>query len=393
MACQSQFKPASTVEGLRVLGMRAEPAEVSPGQVATLTALVVDPSAPTRRNTLVWISCDPDPFDLGRSACSDLGALSDSSSLFSGELGSGADGGTPSLPPGMKLAGFGPRAFYSPPADLFAALDPSDSRRQTGTVAQLLLLAIAEEISPAATQEELNAVLARVQSREVASLLAIFRLRVSEAPELNRNPVIGDLLVDGVAVSEGAHLFLTPGRDVLMRITAPPESQEAWDQPTPDGAERRTERLIAALYSTAGRFTFDRVAVNENFDTVFRPPTGDEGDPLPERARRRFWVVVRDTRGGQSWREHPVHFCEDEAEVPAVMRATVDGATLTLQGARLDRILDVLVGQATLKDGAWSPKLQKFIGTLPDLPAGAHPIRVRTVDCVDLPTGLTHTVQ
>ena len=164
--CAEEFTPASTVDKLRVLGIRSEPAELRPGETSTLSALVLDPSRPGKRNTLVWFSCDPDPLNLGRSACSDLGELSDSASLVST-----SSNGALELPPGMRLAGFGDTAVYTAPADLFAQLPAEDERRRTGSVAQLLLMAIAEEVSPAATREELDALLARVRSREVDSII------------------------------------------------------------------------------------------------------------------------------------------------------------------------------------------------------------------------------
>ncbi|MBX5483167.1 MAG: hypothetical protein IRZ16_15200 [Myxococcaceae bacterium] len=391
-SCAEDFTPATDVAGLRVLGIRSEPAEVAPGQLAEVSALVVDPTAPARHNTLVWISCDPDPFDLNRSACSDLEQLADASSLFAP-----GDGGTPDLPPGMKLAGFGDKAYYAPPADLFDALDGGDPRRQSGTVAQLLLLAIAEEVSPTATQEELKALFERVRTHEVASVLALFRVRVSESTEPNHNPQIGAVLVDGEPVPAGAHVTVTPGRDARIRFTAPEESLESWDQPLPTGVERRTERLVASPYTTGGLFNFERVAVNEDFDTVYTPPSGTGDDPLPVRGR--FWVVVRDTRGGQSWREHRLHFCEPLGEVPAIRRVmpseveSEGGVTVTLEGDRADRVLDVLIGGAALDRGGYSEATKQFSGGMPALSPGTYPVLVRTVDCVTLDTGLKVTVR
>ena len=77
VGCADEFTPASTVNKLRVLGIRSEPAELRPGEAATVSALVMDPSRPGKANTLVWFACDPDPLNLGRSACSDLGELGD----------------------------------------------------------------------------------------------------------------------------------------------------------------------------------------------------------------------------------------------------------------------------------------------------------------------------
>ncbi len=60
--CDS-FKPATLVEQLRVLAIRAEPAEIASGETTTLHALVVDldPDAKGRPVTLEWALCDKAP--------------------------------------------------------------------------------------------------------------------------------------------------------------------------------------------------------------------------------------------------------------------------------------------------------------------------------------------
>ena len=47
-ACGTDFAPASQVQGFRVLGLRAEPPDLHPGDSTTLDALVVNPSDPSQ---------------------------------------------------------------------------------------------------------------------------------------------------------------------------------------------------------------------------------------------------------------------------------------------------------------------------------------------------------
>ncbi len=367
IGCAEEFTPASTVDKLRVLGIRSEPAELRPGGTATVSALVLDPSRPGKRNTLVWFSCDPDPLNLGRSACSDLGELSDPTSLVSTSAN-----GALELPPGMRLAGFGDTAVYTAPADLFAQLPAEDERRRTGSVAQLLLMAIAEEVSPAASREELDAVLARVRSGEVDSIISIFRVRVTEEEQLNQNPRIEGIALDGIRVPTGAHLRVQPGAVSPLSVEAVAEGED--------------EKLIAAWYTTAGGLADDRVALGEGRTATFTAPGADDL-PIPESRRGQVWAVVRDTRGGQSWLEVPLFVCEPLGPAPVVRSVSLENSEVRLEGEHLDRILDVTVGGQALGDPAFSTVKSSFGGVLPQLSAGEHPMVLRLRDCTDVVTG------
>ncbi len=59
-ACDS-FRPASLVESLRVLALRAEPAEIGSGEQATIRSLVVDLDAAPDAITYEWALCDKRP--------------------------------------------------------------------------------------------------------------------------------------------------------------------------------------------------------------------------------------------------------------------------------------------------------------------------------------------
>src|SRR5690606_33453129 len=51
--------PASLVDKLRVLAIKAEPPEAAPGQMVSLTALVADPLESIRNTGHLWVMCDP----------------------------------------------------------------------------------------------------------------------------------------------------------------------------------------------------------------------------------------------------------------------------------------------------------------------------------------------
>jgi hypothetical protein len=90
-ACGPDFDPASEVQGLRVLAVRAEPPEIAPvsdgaaparAELATLVvhpALVADPA---RRAVVLHVACTPVPGDPSASACTRLSELADPTALL-----------------------------------------------------------------------------------------------------------------------------------------------------------------------------------------------------------------------------------------------------------------------------------------------------------------------
>ena len=392
-SCAEEWKPETVVDGLRVLGMRATPPELHPGDTARVEALVVDPSRPGKRTTVIWLGCDPDPFDLGRSACSDPSVLSNPTSLSaSGELG------VSDLPAGMHAIGFDELAAYTAPADAFAQLPAGDERRQKGTVAQVLAFVIAEELSPAATPEEISALLERVKAKEVRSLISLFRIRVTEEPALNKNPALDRLWVDDAPLPQGATLRVAPGAKVKLESTVPDDSFEEYDLIQPQGVVHKTESLVAAWYSNWGRFSEARVALRTDTVLTFTAP-GNKNEALPDSPGGTFYVVVRDTRGGQTWAQVPGFLCDPGLDAPAVTAleptaGPADGnAPLAVAGTNLSSVLDVLVGGKALVRGAWSPARDRFEGGVPKLPPGDYPVVVRGKNCQDLETGLTFRAQ
>src|SRR5512139_78469 len=74
-ACSPDFDPASKIEKLRVVAIRAEPPEIDPtadpSAVATLTSLVLraDFLTTTRTTTVVHLACVPVPRDPNPTPC------------------------------------------------------------------------------------------------------------------------------------------------------------------------------------------------------------------------------------------------------------------------------------------------------------------------------------
>jgi len=272
-------------------------------------------------------------------------------------------------------------------------LPEGDARRQQGTVGQVIAFAIAEAVSPAASKEELQALFQRVQAKEVASLLALFRVPIAESTPPNTNPLVKVLLKDGEAWPDGAALLFEEGTDATLDVDVDDSALEAYVQLDGDLVPHdKVERILAAWYSTSGRFTEDRTTVREAVKTVFTPPGVDPKDPMPAGRKGTLWVVLRDTRGGQSWQQRRFVVCDASRPAPkvtAIRAGPTRDFPLTVEGEHLDELVDVVLDGVALKDGAYSPATGTWIGGLGTIASGAHGVTVHGTNCSRTATGLT----
>ncbi len=374
------FPVESLVDRLRMLGITASPPDLAPGETTQLTALVLDPTRPGRPTTF-WLGCEPDPFNLNRSACADPSVVNDPSLL----------GSMTALPPGVKLIGVGDRAAYTAPRGLFDVLPADDPRRVTGTSGQVLGISVAEELPPAPSMEVLSDLFARVQRREVPSLVSLFRVGISLNPERNANPPRVTLTARGTPWPVGARVMMKPTEQVPLDLEAPDAAFEPFTAQTPNGPEARTERVLIAWYSTAGRFSKTRTALGEDVKTVLTAPGGKPFDQVPEKRTGTLWAVLRDTRGGLSWSDFPLFFCDEAlpaVSVSAVKAPVTRADAVRLEGRELGSVLDVIVGGVALARGGLNPGTQTWDGELPQsLPPGTWPVVVHTRRCEQLDVG------
>jgi hypothetical protein len=378
LGCDPGFRPETLIENMRLIGVSAENPKLLPGETTRVRALVLDPSR-SAPSTVLWLGCEADPFNLNRSACANPEILQDPSALTSG---------TGMLPPGVSVIGLNDQAFYTVPAGLFSVLAPEDKRRQTGTVGQLIAFAVAETVSPAAPMEELQALFERVQRKEVKSVLALFRVAISESPVRNTNPVVDSLVVANEVWPKGARFFVKEKEPVTLDIIAPESSFEPFVLDTPTGEEMKTERILTAWYSTSGRFSETSTALGEGVKTIFTAP-GSAADPVPERRTGILYTVFRDTRGGQAWREWPYFVCDGSLNAPGL--TSVDWPAnamdpVVLRGTDLGSVLDVIVDGVALERGALIEASGTWQGYLPaGIPVGAKRGTVHTRVCTRQP--------
>lgn len=388
IGCGEAWQPESIIEDLRVIGMRAEPAELKPGESATLSALILDPSRPNAKNTVLWLGCDPDPFNLGRSACSDPAVLNDPSTLVSG--------GT--LPPGVRFIGLNDAATYTTDPQVFRLLSADDERRQSGTVGQVLAIALAQETMGVPSMTELSALFQKVKDKEIKAVITLFRIKVSESGTRNTNPKISGFRVAGELQTPTLRTRFFPAMKLQVGLEAPDESFEPYVEVTPTTREDKLERLTSAWYATSGRFNTLRIALRSEVKGLYTA-AGDPEFPIdvvPAKRTGSFFVVMRDTRGGQDWIEQPFWLCdvaEPDITVTAVRSPPTKNELVVLEGTSLAGLLDVEVGGIGLAQGAFNASTGNWEAVLPSaLMPGIYPVKVHPKNCKSVLTTFTLTV-
>lgn len=293
VACESPFIPQHVITRPRILAIRADRPESTPGQTVRLDALIVDPgeSAPGYR----WFACDPSPNE-GLLPCEDTRVLSSVAALETTE--------------GVRVLGTSSVATYTSDP----ALDTSRPRR-----ALVLLVAT---VGP---------------DRLVGSKSLI----VSRAAEPDVNPELE--VIVAAARQRGPEDLVVAERGATIEWSAIVTSTSAqlYSRTRPDGeVVTATEDLRIAWYTEHGRFGLGprtetpgkirdflidsglpppRDAAPEEgggessvdefgFKVTLEVPEADEDQvPRPPEARPfRVWVVVIDGRGGTTWAERRV---------------------------------------------------------------------------------------
>jgi hypothetical protein len=252
-ACGTSFEKASLVSGLRVLAIKAEPAEVAPGQSTTLSVLAVDTA--NQPLTLRWMACT-EPPQLGFGAINP-GCFNVEVAAYLLPLGTGA-------PLSVAIPAIDPVAFGPPDASGGIYL-PLRLDAQAG----------ADKLSSA------------------------YRMRLAQGGTPNQNPqlaVVQVVSAAGAATSLSSPLEVHAGDKVTLRAIFAPGSAETYQVVEPGQTKTVTELLNASWYATAGSWS-EQITGEARPDTVWTadihlPSAGSLID---------VWVVGRDERGGSDF--------------------------------------------------------------------------------------------
>jgi hypothetical protein len=338
-ACTPDFDPASQVEGLRVLAVRADPPEIAPASSgaaapdrAALTALVLRgdfESDPARQTTVVYLVCLPVPGDPTPTPCVALASLRDPTVALAEVASAGCDAPAAGAPsPLVAFAGAErceggacvpvvldggialPPPAVAVPADYgFDALPAGAPDRILGVQAVALAFAIdarpEELVEGASGSCPLASVAGRLAelwaAREHVLVTKRVQIRGPEAPDApNENPVLDGIAADGSPIAEDEPPEIATGKRLLtpvlpadadaLRVTY--TKLDAAGQPL----ESAREDWVYSWFSTVGDLE----------DLHTRDPEAEEwtiaaADASASGGRALVALVLRDLRGGVAW--------------------------------------------------------------------------------------------
>jgi hypothetical protein len=257
----------------RILAVRAEPAEASPGTEVSFTTLVASPAGPMSDAGIVWGFCTtPNPLTSDNAVSSACLALS--------SLAAAGAGPTTTAPtPGNGCSVFGP--------DTTAINQSPRAPDGTGGYYQPLRLALS------GTDDTFALVRIRCdlpQAPATAAETFAAEYRDNNNPELlPLTATVGEAPVDLAAVPAGSR--------VTLEASWPPSSAEtfAYFDPVSQTVTAQRESMQVAWYTTAG--SLDTEATGRASDDM--ATTGKNGWAAPGAPATVFlWTVLRDSRGG-----------------------------------------------------------------------------------------------
>jgi hypothetical protein len=285
--CQPELgHPASLVEGERVLGVRADPAEAGPSDAVTYTSLVASPGGPVASPALVWSLCKlRKPVDENTPV---------SQACLTDALTAAGRGDSVTIPmPSTACVNFGPLA----PPSKTGTLRPTDPDATGGYYQPLRLdLETEQGTSQTIVRERVRCDLAGAS----LVLSQAFRARYTA----NRNPVLAPIgaFIDEVPVALDA---IPVGSPVVLRAAWSDDSPEIYPvfDPMSQTFSDRREALWVLWYATAGRFDDSTTGRSEDdpvlsSDNLWRAPD--------EAGNYYLWLVLHDSRGGTDFATYVV---------------------------------------------------------------------------------------
>lgn len=281
-ACSDPFRSVAELdETPQVLGVRAEPPDLPPGQDVTLDALVHWPGVVP---TLVWLVCIP---EIGQ----------DFTTCLSDQFGAAAEPPLCASDPAARfcIAGVGSSVSYRVPEGVF----PDDGERHTFFVNMLAtrsfdgIAACGEVLAGGSPTED--------------CLLSLKRVVVTQGDVQNRNPEVSHFTRDGVVLGRlGPVVVDSAGADLeklSVKIGVALEVASVDELVGPDGEPTDTT-LVVSWFTDCG--SLDKTA--SFLDCQAQGEGGGPSCQVPEVGWKpkasgscRVHAVVRDGQGGIGW--------------------------------------------------------------------------------------------
>jgi hypothetical protein len=268
----SSLSKSWVVDRLRILAVRPEPAEASPGGTIAFGALVVPPELPVQ--AVLWFACIAEATD-------EHGCTMDTSAFLDVDFKKADEEDLKAMIASFRKAGgIGIEPYFPPsyavPEDALAGLD--EEQLDAGVNLFVQVIAIPEGATSDADVE-----------------LAYKRVPISEARTPNHNPDLVGVRIDGVDVPAGATLDVDAGQTYTVEAVLADDALETYAYLDSEGTwEERDEQPYFTFYFQGG---------DVDQDVALWPDTAVEwtAPVSPDASEQNLWVVARDRRGGMGW--------------------------------------------------------------------------------------------
>ena len=270
-ACSEDMAPQSLVDKFRVLGVRADVPEASPGETVHLDALLADPLGDGRTVSYLWAACV-------------LGPAANPEDCADPEAG------------GIIGIGFTPEFSFVAPA-----VPEGDVSSQV--LVTLLVCAGGTFVLPTVDGGDISG-FPECEGGDGAT--AYKRVTIGTAAERNHNPAFVDVAVDDTPL--GAEPLRLPAcaegecRALSVTATAAPDAVETFIEIAFGEPIEREEGVYVSWFATDGSFERIRSGVDD-LQVNWTPPAGAATVDL--------WFVMHDGRGGTDWRSAQLVLAED----------------------------------------------------------------------------------
>jgi hypothetical protein len=273
--CEPSFSDRpSLVSGPKILAVRADPAEVAPGGLVTLSALVVDAQGTVAAPPSAWAFCRAPKL------VAENGAVSRD---CTGE-GATAPIGT-TLGPVMAPVPVDACSLFGPQVAADSNLRPRDPDPTGGFYTPVRLR----------TNDQMAFGLLRTTC-DLANAPGDIVTAFTQTYKANRNPRIASIArVD--PTKEAPFVSATHGESVTLRVRwadTDAEHYPYYDAASVSLVDRR-ESLRVSFFTTAGSFDLDRSGRDESDPATF---TDNVWHVPNEPTHVTLWFVLRDSRGG-----------------------------------------------------------------------------------------------
>ena len=263
------------LDRLRILAVRATPAEPRPGDVVALEAYTYDPD--DSEIGILWFGCLPDSADefgctvdpavleaLGNIDFSKL-TKEEIAELYAKLVAAGVIGLEPVFP-----------AKWTAPADALEGLDETQALEGVSAVVTLQALPLSEEaIDPDDVE------------------LAYKRIPISLAKTPNQNPEIVGLAFEGTILEDGGRVEVGHSAEYSIEPAVPDEAIEQYTFVDSDGAaETRTEEPYFTYFAEGGDFDQPYSLWPSSIAYWISPEEPGEYE---------IRCVMHDRRGGMAW--------------------------------------------------------------------------------------------